>query len=40
VKEPAARKPLKDIKLMRDDPAAVVDKVEEIKANYAKAFGT
>jgi iron(III) transport system substrate-binding protein len=39
-KEPAGRKPLKEIKLMRDDPAAVVDKVEEIKANYAKAFGT
>jgi iron(III) transport system substrate-binding protein len=39
-KEPAGRKPLKEIKLFRDDPAAVVDKVEEIKANYAKAFGT
>lgn len=39
-KEPAGRKPLKEIKLMKDDPAAVVDKVEEIKANYSKAFGT
>jgi iron(III) transport system substrate-binding protein len=39
-KEPPGRKPLKEIKLFRDDPAAVVDKVEEIKANYAKAFGT
>ncbi|MFL5079836.1 MAG: ABC transporter substrate-binding protein, partial [Microvirga sp.] len=39
-KEPAGRKPLREIKLFKDDPAAVVDKVEEIKANYAKAFGT
>jgi iron(III) transport system substrate-binding protein len=38
--EHAGRTPLKDIKLMRDDPAAVVDKVDEIKANYAKYFGT
>jgi iron(III) transport system substrate-binding protein len=40
VKEPAGRKPLTEIKLMKDDPAAVVDKVDEIKANYTKAFGT
>jgi iron(III) transport system substrate-binding protein len=39
-KEHAGRTPLKEIKLMRDDPAAVVDKVDEIKANYAKYFGT
>ena len=39
-KEPPGRTPLTQIKLMRDDPAAVVDKVEEIKTNYAKAFGT
>jgi iron(III) transport system substrate-binding protein len=38
--EHAGRTPLKDIKVMRDDPAAVVDKVDEIKANYAKYFGT
>jgi iron(III) transport system substrate-binding protein len=38
--EHAGRTPLKEIKLMRDDPAAVVDKVDEIKANYAKYFGT
>ena len=38
--EHAGRTPLKDIKLMRDDPAAIVDKVDEIKANYAKYFGT
>ena len=31
---------LTEIKLFKDDAAAVVDKVEEIKANYAKAFGT
>jgi len=31
---------LREIKLFKDDAAAVVDKVEEIKANYAKAFGT
>ena len=40
VTEPPDRKPLSAIKLLRDDPAAVVDKVEEIKANYAKYFGT
>lgn len=39
-KEHAGRTPLKQIKLLRDDPAAVVDKVEEIKTNYAKYFGT
>ena len=40
VKEKPGRPPLSDIKLMRADPAAVLDKVEEIKATYAKAFGT
>jgi hypothetical protein len=40
VTEPPDRKPLSAIKLLRDDPAAIVDKVEEIKANYAKYFGT
>jgi iron(III) transport system substrate-binding protein len=39
-KEHPGRKLLREIKLMRDEPAAVVDKVEEIKANYAKFFGT
>jgi iron(III) transport system substrate-binding protein len=38
--EHAGRTPLREIKLMRDDPSAVVDKVDEIKANYAKYFGT
>jgi iron(III) transport system substrate-binding protein len=40
VKDRPGRPPLSDIKLMRADPAAVLDKVEEIKATYAKAFGT
>jgi iron(III) transport system substrate-binding protein len=39
-KEHPGRKPLKEIKLMKDDPAAVVDQVDRIKANYAKYFGT
>ena len=39
-KEHPGRKPLKEIKLMKDDPAAVVDQVDQIKANYAKYFGT
>jgi iron(III) transport system substrate-binding protein len=40
VKEHEGRKPLKEIKLIRVDPAAVAEKVDEIKANYAKYFGT
>jgi hypothetical protein len=40
VKDRPGRPPLSDLKLMRADPAAVLDKVEEIKATYAKAFGT
>jgi iron(III) transport system substrate-binding protein len=40
VKEPPGRKPLSEIKLMRDDPVAVADQVDEIKANYTKYFGT
>ncbi len=39
-KEHPGRKPLKEIKLMKDDPAAVVDQVDRIKADYAKHFGT
>ena len=38
--EHPGRKPLKEIKLMKDDPAAVVDQVDRIKADYAKYFGT
>lgn len=40
VREPPGRKPLSEIKLMRDDPVAVADQVDEIKANYTKYFGT
>jgi iron(III) transport system substrate-binding protein len=40
VEEKAGRKPLSAIKVLRDDPAAVLDNAEEIKANYARAFGT
>jgi iron(III) transport system substrate-binding protein len=40
VKDRPGRPPLSEIKLMRADPAGVLDKVEEIKATYAKAFGT
>lgn len=37
-KEKAGRKPWKDIKTMKDDPAAVESHSEEIKARYAKIF--
>jgi iron(III) transport system substrate-binding protein len=40
VKEPATRKPLKDIKVMKEDPAAVATQVEQIKERYSKYFGT
>lgn len=40
VKEPAGRKPLSDIKLMRDDPVEVDRQVEEIKARYTRNFKT
>jgi iron(III) transport system substrate-binding protein len=40
VKEKAGRKPLSQIKLMKEDAAAVADKVEDIKARYTKYFGT
>ncbi len=39
VKEKAGRKPLGEIKLMKDDPAAVEKQSEEIKARYTKIFG-
>lgn len=38
VKEKAGRKPLKDIKLMKDDPAAVEKQADDIKARYLKYF--
>jgi iron(III) transport system substrate-binding protein len=38
VKEKAGRKPLKDIKTLKDDAAAVEKMGEEIKAHYTKLF--
>jgi iron(III) transport system substrate-binding protein len=38
VKEKPGRRPLSEIKLMRDDPVAVEAKGEEIKAQYTKYF--
>ena len=38
VKERPGRRPLKDIKLMKDDPAAVEKMAEEIKAKYTQIF--
>jgi iron(III) transport system substrate-binding protein len=40
VKEPASRKPLKDIKLMKEDPVSVDKQVEELKARYLRYFKT
>ena len=39
-KEKAGRKPFRDIKVMKEDAAAVVEQVEKIKERYRKAFGT
>jgi iron(III) transport system substrate-binding protein len=36
--EKAGRKPLKDIKTMKDDPAAVEKEGDAIKARYTKIF--
>jgi iron(III) transport system substrate-binding protein len=38
VKDKPGRKPLRDIKLMKDDAAAVEQQAEEIKARYTKYF--
>jgi len=38
VKEKPGRRALKDIKLMKDDPAAVEQQADEIKARYTKYF--
>ena len=38
VKDKPGRKPLAEIKLMKDDPAAVEQQAEEIKARYTKYF--
>ena len=37
-KEKAGRKPLKDIKLMKDDAAAVEKESENIKKRYTQLF--
>jgi iron(III) transport system substrate-binding protein len=39
-KDPPGRKTLSEIKILHDDPVAVADKVDEIKATYTKYFGT
>ncbi len=39
VKEKAGRKPIKEVKWMKDDPAGVEKTAEEIKARYTKIFG-
>jgi iron(III) transport system substrate-binding protein len=38
VKDKPGRKPLREIKLMKDDPAAVEKQADEIKARYSKIF--
>ena len=38
-KEKPGRKPFRDIKVMKDDPAGVEKAAEEIKARYSKTFG-
>jgi len=38
-KEKPGRKPFKDIKVMKDDPAGVEKNAQEIKARYSKIFG-
>jgi iron(III) transport system substrate-binding protein len=39
VREKAGRKPLAEIKLMRDDPAGVEKESAAIKARYSRIFG-
>jgi iron(III) transport system substrate-binding protein len=39
VKEPVGRTPLSEIKLLQDDPAALVSQVTDIKKRYAALFG-
>jgi iron(III) transport system substrate-binding protein len=39
VKEPSDRTPLKDIKLLADDPAGMLPQVAEIKKRYTALFG-
>jgi iron(III) transport system substrate-binding protein len=39
IKEPAGRRPLKDIKVLKDDAAATAAHADEIKKRYADIFG-
>src|SRR5258706_550031 len=39
VKEPAGRTPLKDIKLLPDDPQSMLPQIAEIKKKYTALFG-
>src|SRR6185436_11141320 len=39
VKEPASRTPLKDIKLLADDPGGMLPQIAEIKKKYTEMFG-
>ena len=39
VKEKAGRRPLRDIRTMKDDPAGVEKTSEEIKLRYSRLFG-
>jgi len=39
IKEPAGRRPLKDIKTLKDDPAATAAHADEVKKRYADIFG-
>ena len=39
VKEPAGRTPLKDIKLLSDDPQGMLPQINEIKKRYTALFG-
>jgi iron(III) transport system substrate-binding protein len=38
VKEKAGRKPFREIKVMKEDAAAVEREAEQIKARYSKIF--
>jgi iron(III) transport system substrate-binding protein len=40
VKEPAGRTPLKDIKLLPDDPQGMLPQINEIKKKYTALFGS
>ena len=39
VKEKTGRRPFRDIKIMKEDPAGVEKASEDIKARYSRLFG-